>query len=239
MRRDRVSICDRAVQWYLWSRQHGRWLYEVTGRDPSEDDEWIDRHEPIHRAAEAVPTMLLHGDADIDVPVGESRKLAAALDSAGIDHSCLEFPGAGHGFEVPDTDEIFDPVLDFLGHHRGSGPAGERPTRPLAQPIPEATSGKGTSVRLPDQHPTGTSSSHATKTIFPKPLRSRRGGMATTCQAGTVSEAQPEPCGNCGTPVVDGWTVIIGPKEGARLTEDQVCLQCGTRFWYDHDPDTP
>lgn len=114
------------AQWYLWSRQHGRWLYEITGRDPSEGDEWIDRYEPIHRAAEGVPTMLLHGDADIDVPVHESRKMAAALGSAGIGHSYLEFPGAGHGFDVPgfppqqlaDPSELFDRVLEFLEHRR-------------------------------------------------------------------------------------------------------------------------
>jgi hypothetical protein len=44
---------------------------------------------------------------------------AAALARAGIDYSLLEFPGAGHGFDVSDTDEIFTPVLKFLDDRLG------------------------------------------------------------------------------------------------------------------------
>ena len=45
-----------------------------------------------------------------------------------------------------------------------------------------------------------------------------------------MSEAEPEPCGNCGRPLIDGWVVTIGPKEGARLTDDHVCPECGARY---------
>ena len=54
-----------------------------------------------------------------------------------------------------------------------------------------------------------------------------------------MSEAEPEPCGNCGRPLIDGWVVTIGPKEGARLTDDHVWPECGARFWHDDDLDTP
>jgi acetyl esterase/lipase len=107
------------VQLYLWCRQHGRWLHEVTKRDPIDDAEWIKRYEPVLRPAEGVATLLLHGDADIDVPVDESRKMAAALAGAGIDHSYVEVPGGGHGFDVAEPDLAFERVLQFLKHRLG------------------------------------------------------------------------------------------------------------------------
>jgi acetyl esterase/lipase len=107
------------AQRYVWCRQNGRWLHEVTGRDPIHDSKWIERYEPVLRPADGVPTLLLHGDADIDVPVDESRKMAAALASAGIDHSYVEIPGGGHGFDVAEPDVALEPVLEFLKHRLG------------------------------------------------------------------------------------------------------------------------
>jgi ribosomal protein S27AE len=43
-------------------------------------------------------------------------------------------------------------------------------------------------------------------------------------------------CPNCGTRVdADGWVVTVGAKEGAVLTVDHTCPECGAGFWYDPD----
>ncbi len=51
-----------------------------------------------------------------------------------------------------------------------------------------------------------------------------------------MNEAEPEQCPNCGTPTVDGWVIYTGvPKEGAILTSDHVCPDCGAPFCDDDD----
>ena len=105
---------EGGVQFYRWCRQNGRWMQEVTGKDPEHNSQWIESYEPVLRPGQAVPTLLLHGDADADVPVEESRKIAAALDGAGIDHAYIEIPGGGHGFDVEDPGSVFGRVLEFL-----------------------------------------------------------------------------------------------------------------------------
>ena len=44
----------------------------------------------------ATPVWLFHGEADKSVPVEESRRMRAALESAGGDVRFTEYPGEGH-----------------------------------------------------------------------------------------------------------------------------------------------
>ena len=44
------------------------------------------------------PTLLLHGDADTDVPYAQSVAMAAALDSAGVKNELLTIPDGPHGY---------------------------------------------------------------------------------------------------------------------------------------------
>ena len=73
----------------------------------------------MQRPAKAVPTLLLHGDADIDVPVDESRTMAAALAGAGIEHLYVEVAGGGHGFDVAEPDLAVERVLSFVRQRLG------------------------------------------------------------------------------------------------------------------------
>jgi acetyl esterase/lipase len=52
-----------------------------------------------------VPVYLLHGAADVTVPVAQSRRLRDALVAAGIDHVYREVAGLGH---IPPTDPALD-----------------------------------------------------------------------------------------------------------------------------------
>jgi len=97
---------DRSC-FYLYCRQQGKWLEEVTAHDPCEDNTWFDRYCPIRNvAAEFPPTMLVHGEADTDVPNAESARLAARFAEVGIDHRFISLAGVGHGFAGARPEEV-------------------------------------------------------------------------------------------------------------------------------------
>jgi len=55
-------------------------------------------HSPLFQADNVtVPLLLVHGDADINVPVGESDQMYTALKVLGRDVVFVRFPGEGHG----------------------------------------------------------------------------------------------------------------------------------------------
>ena len=52
---------------------------------------------PLHALGPAAPpTYLLHGAADLVVPVQQSRRLAGALAASGVPHQYVEIAGLGH-----------------------------------------------------------------------------------------------------------------------------------------------
>jgi len=53
-----------------------------------------------HITPGAAPTLLIHGDADEVVPVGQSQAMEQALLKAGVETSLVLVPGANHGGEV-------------------------------------------------------------------------------------------------------------------------------------------
>lgn len=55
-----------------------------------------DPYSAIAAAIVKVPTWIFHGDADVIVPVEESRKMSAALQSAGAEVHYTELPGVNH-----------------------------------------------------------------------------------------------------------------------------------------------
>ena len=61
------------------------------------------------------PFLILHGDKDNLVPIGQSELLQAALKKAGVDSTFFVVKGAGHGFRNgPDLDPM---VGEFFGKH--------------------------------------------------------------------------------------------------------------------------
>ena len=89
---------DRSI-FYLYCRQQGCWIAEVTAHDPRSDNAWFDRWCPLRNiTANFPPTMLVHGTDDTDVPHEESEKLATQFARAGVDHRFVSMPGVGHGF---------------------------------------------------------------------------------------------------------------------------------------------
>ncbi len=83
---------------YVYCRQQGRWPIEVTGHDPHAEPRWFDAFCPARNVTTHYPpTMLVHGTADNDVPVDESRNMATRLHDAGVACELVTLDGIGHG----------------------------------------------------------------------------------------------------------------------------------------------
>lgn len=78
------------------------------------------------QAAQMPPTLILHGDADILVPLAEARRLDALLTRAGRPHEMHVYPGGSHAFNFENAPIWYDPnyakdawdrTLAFLGKY--------------------------------------------------------------------------------------------------------------------------
>jgi pimeloyl-ACP methyl ester carboxylesterase len=58
----------------------------------------------------AVPTLVVHGDADLLVPTANGPLLAGRIPGARL----VMVPGAGHMLQADGGDLVRDSVLDFL-----------------------------------------------------------------------------------------------------------------------------
>lgn len=73
------------------------------------------------------PFLIMHGDHDQLVPVGQSEILRDALQKAGVEATLVIVPNAGHGFGGPKVQQT---VLDFFDTHlKNSGPATQTPAK--------------------------------------------------------------------------------------------------------------
>lgn len=115
--RDPALGIDRSV-FYLYCRQQGVWLANVTARDPQVDPSWFDPYCPVRNVTAAFPpTILVHGTRDDDVPHDESARLAARLADCGVEHRFISLPGVGHGFAgapAADVAAVEASVAEFL-----------------------------------------------------------------------------------------------------------------------------
>ena len=111
-------------RFYLYLRQTGLWPLEVAGRDPHTEPRAFDPWCPARNVTpEYPPTLLLHGDADTDVPFSQSEQMAAELKRHGVLHELIRIPGGPHGFDGnlkdPAAAAAFERVLGFLGERLG------------------------------------------------------------------------------------------------------------------------
>ncbi len=108
---------------YLYARQKGIWPLLVTNYHPATDPQWFASFEPLHNvSATYSPTMLLHGEADTDVPYELSPKMAEELARHGVDYELVTNPKWIHRFELaglqdPTVAEAARKLLAFLEKH--------------------------------------------------------------------------------------------------------------------------
>lgn len=108
---------------YLYCRQQGLWIQKVTGRDPLTGSEWLHQFCPVrHVGPDFPPTILVHGQADNDVPHEQAVMMAEALEHAGVVHELISIPLANHGLRNIDPDVVlhtFERSIAFILRHGG------------------------------------------------------------------------------------------------------------------------
>jgi dipeptidyl aminopeptidase/acylaminoacyl peptidase len=70
--------------------------------------------------ADDAPVLLMHGEADETVPIGQAEKLQAALQRAGIPVEFLRIPGGIHGptfGNPPNAPDYMGEMLKWLDRH--------------------------------------------------------------------------------------------------------------------------
>jgi len=106
---------------YLFCRQRGIWLQEISGHDPN-DAAWFAAFEPIHRVTrDYPPTLLLHGDADTDIEIAQSEAMQRTLARHGVPHEFVRRAEWGHAFlytpNDPTAAAAFERIGAFLDAH--------------------------------------------------------------------------------------------------------------------------
>ena len=86
------------------------------GRDPRDGPELYAAASPIaHASGHSAPTLIIHGEADMLVPVDQSHAMAARLREAGVPAEVFVVPRASHAFGLKVFDEDLVPrIVDFL-----------------------------------------------------------------------------------------------------------------------------
>jgi acetyl esterase/lipase len=119
------SPVNERGRFYLYCRQQGLWAKEVAGYNPRLEPRVFDRLCPIRNvSADYPPTLLIHGEADTDVPHEQSGRMARELERQAVTHEFVSLPNYGHAFDIegegmhdPITARTFDRALAFLDQH--------------------------------------------------------------------------------------------------------------------------
>jgi len=95
----------------------GSWAMEWG--HPGEDPERYARNSPhLHAGAITSPMLVIHGDKDYRVPIGEGLALWAELVRHGVEAKLLYFPDEGHFVLKPGNAKVrYETVNAFLDHH--------------------------------------------------------------------------------------------------------------------------
>jgi dipeptidyl aminopeptidase/acylaminoacyl peptidase len=69
---------------------------------PYDDPDVYTRHSPVAQASAArTPTLIVHGEKDLRVPVSQAHELYAALRHYGVPSRLVIYPREGHGLREP------------------------------------------------------------------------------------------------------------------------------------------
>jgi len=86
---------------------------------PLSDEEFLREISPLtHADRIKAPLLIVHGENDSRVPVGEARQIAGAIEANGGVVETLIFPDEGHGISKLDNRLIYyRTMVDFLDEH--------------------------------------------------------------------------------------------------------------------------
>ncbi|HEX5501068.1 MAG TPA: S9 family peptidase [Thermomicrobiales bacterium] len=104
---DRFKVAVAGAGIANWLSFHGgsilhAWDRFIAEADPYAPDGLFTQRSPIYATAHVTtPTLILHGDADRDVPPGQSHEFYRALKDRGVETRLVLYPGAPHGPREP------------------------------------------------------------------------------------------------------------------------------------------
>ncbi len=94
---------------YMYYRQNGLWLREVSGFNPESLARDTAPYEPAKNVTrEYPPTLMIHGTWDMDVPFEESLNMSEQLKKHGVPYILRPVDKGGHGFGGGDPAQIED-----------------------------------------------------------------------------------------------------------------------------------
>jgi len=122
---DEVGIAN-FVTFLENTRAYRRHLREAE-YGPLTDREFLTKISPIHKVDRIkTPLMVVHGENDPRVPIGEARQIIKALSDRGVAVDSLIFPDEGHGVSKRKNNlTLYRRMVDFFDKHLKQG-AGDR-----------------------------------------------------------------------------------------------------------------
>lgn len=98
----------------------------LLGGSPKDKPELAALASPVkHVTKDDAPTLIIHGERDMVVPINQSERLYDALKRAGVEVEFVRVKNAGHGFTgtgiQPDIKAIEDTALRFFDKHLNAG----------------------------------------------------------------------------------------------------------------------
>jgi dipeptidyl aminopeptidase/acylaminoacyl peptidase len=116
------AIVSHAGLWHMdsfTSTTDAAYYWEKEWGDPLSEPRRYEQHSP-HRFADAIrtPMLVIHGDRDYRVPVGEALHLWYDLQKRGVPSKFLYFPDENHWVLTPGNSTVwYETVLAFLAEH--------------------------------------------------------------------------------------------------------------------------
>lgn len=116
------AIVTHASLWHVdgfTGATDGAYFWERTWGDPLTRPERYETYSP-HRFADAIttPMLVIHGDRDYRVPIGEALRLWYDLQKRSVDAKFLYYPDENHWILTPGNHRVwYETVLAFLGQH--------------------------------------------------------------------------------------------------------------------------
>ena len=96
-----------------------RFLQLHFGVSPYDDPEVFWAHSPVaHVRSVCTPTLFLHGESDVRVPIAQTYEMHWGLRHMRVDTEFVIYPREGHGvLEVPHQRDLYGRVLNWLGKY--------------------------------------------------------------------------------------------------------------------------
>ena len=119
-----ADLADLAERSHRFERHYTRTLVGVPPAPPAIDERARDRSPTWFADRISTPLLVLHGEDDPVVPVGQSRVLVERMRAAGGTVELVVYPGEGHGFRRREhqVDE-YQRIAAFLTRHVASATA--------------------------------------------------------------------------------------------------------------------